>query len=109
MAGATAARIDAIWREESARVIGTVGRLVRDDVVEEVRRLKQDNDVLVWGSAQLVQTLVEAGLVDEFELLVSPIVRGSGKQLLPPANFQLADAKALEGGMVAMRLVPGEA
>jgi dihydrofolate reductase len=83
--------------------------IVRDDVLEEVRRLKEDNDVLIWGSARLVQTLVEAGLVDEFELLVSPIVRGSGKQLLPPANFRTAEATALEGGMVAMRLVPAEA
>jgi dihydrofolate reductase len=87
--------------------------IIRDDVVEQVRKLKEDNNVLIWGSATLVKTLIEAGLVDEFELLVSPIVRGSGKKLLPEDgtqhNLQVKESKTLEGGMIAMRLVPAEA
>jgi dihydrofolate reductase len=86
--------------------------IIRDDVVEQVRKLKEDNNVLIWGSATLVKTLMEAGLVDEFELLVSPIVRGQGKKLLPEDgtqhNLQVKEAKTLEGGMIAMRLVPAE-
>jgi dihydrofolate reductase len=53
------------------------------DAAEAVRKLKEDGDgvVLIAGSAQLVQALTEAGLVDEYRLMVFPIVLGGGKRL----------------------------
>jgi len=84
--------------------------IIREDVVESVRRLKADQNVLVWGSPGLLKTLMEAGLVDEYVLLVSPIVRGAGKKYLPEDgtqhSLQVAEARSLEGGMVAVRLTP---
>jgi dihydrofolate reductase len=86
--------------------------IIREDVVESIRRLKEDQNVLVWGSPALVRTLMEAGLVDEYALLVSPIVRGSGKKYFPEGaehSLRIAEARPLEGGMLALRLTPSEA
>jgi dihydrofolate reductase len=54
-----------------------------DDLAAEVARIKDehDGDILVNGSVQLVQALTELGLVDEYRLMVFPIVLGKGKQL----------------------------
>ena len=66
--------------------------VIRGDVVSELRALKErvGGDLLVAGSATLVQTLVEHRLVDEIRLMVFPIVLGSGRRLfgevsVPPA------------------------
>lgn len=57
--------------------------VVSGDVAEEVARLKQEVDgiLLVAGSAQLVNALAENDLVDEYRLMVFPVVLGSGKRL----------------------------
>lgn len=58
---------------------------------------RYDGDVLVAGSAQLVQGLLERGLVDELRLMVFPTALGAGKRLFADdaerANFRLVDAK----------------
>jgi dihydrofolate reductase len=58
-------------------------RLIKANVTEEVSRLKQQpgGDILVNGSAQLVHTLMEHDLIDEYRLMVFPIVVGTGKRL----------------------------
>ena len=65
---------DATWHDTT---------VVRGDVATEVRALRgrTDGDLLVNGSASLVQQLVELGLVDELRLMVFPIILGSGKRL----------------------------
>jgi dihydrofolate reductase len=57
--------------------------LIKGDVAEEVSELKQQNgkDILVFGSAQLVHTLMQHDLIDEYRLMVFPIVVGKGKRL----------------------------
>jgi dihydrofolate reductase len=56
--------------------------IIEDNVVEEITKLKQQpgQDILVFGSAKLVQSLMEADLVDEYRFLVHPIIMGSGKR-----------------------------
>jgi dihydrofolate reductase len=53
------------------------------DVVKEVSTLKQeiDGDILIYASYQLVRTLIEHGLVDEFRLVIFPVVLGAGDRL----------------------------
>jgi dihydrofolate reductase len=56
--------------------------IVKDNVVEEVTKLKQQSgqNLLVFGSATLVQALMAADLVDEYRLLVHPVFMGGGKR-----------------------------
>jgi dihydrofolate reductase len=75
------------------------------DVVEEVSKLKRDleGEVVVHGSAQLVQTLLEHGLVDELRLMVFPVVLGKGKRLFGPTSgkrpLKLSDSKTVGDGV----------
>jgi dihydrofolate reductase len=84
--------------------------IVADDVVERVGALKATQNVLVWGSPTLVQTLMENGLVDEYVLLVSPIVRANGIRLFRDAgerhDLRIDEATVLGGGMLALRMTP---
>jgi dihydrofolate reductase len=59
--------------------------VIRGDVVAEIRKLKEEpgGDLLVEGSSQLTQTLIRHGLVDDYRLMVFPIVLGAGKRLFP--------------------------
>jgi dihydrofolate reductase len=61
----------------------TNSTVLSGDVVDEVTTLKQkqDGNIVVHGSAQLVQSLIENDLVDELRLMVFPVVLGSGKRL----------------------------
>lgn len=88
-------------------------RLVHEDIVEEITRLKRQpgKDILVYGSRELVNTLMQHALIDEYRLLVFPIVRGSGKRLFQEssrATLKLLDTKALESTVVLLRYQPGE-
>jgi dihydrofolate reductase len=60
-------------------------RVLRGDVAEAVAELKREDggDLHLVGSSRLTQTLVEAGLVDVFRLMIDPLVLGGGKRFLP--------------------------
>jgi dihydrofolate reductase len=82
--------------------------IVSGNVVEEIKKLKDDVDgvILVAGSAQLVQTLVEHDLVDELRLMVFPVVLGSGKRLFGETtdkkSLELADSKIVGDGVAIL-------
>ena len=79
--------------------------VLKGDVVEEVRKLKeeQDGDIVVHGSARLVQTLIEHDLVDELRLMVYPVVLGSGKRLFGETSdkkpLRLVESKVVGDGV----------
>ena len=64
--------------------------LIKDNVGEEVTRLKQesDQDLLIFGSVELIHSLMQEDLIDEYRLMVFPIVVGNGKRLFPGENQQ---------------------
>jgi dihydrofolate reductase len=79
--------------------------IINEDVVEEITKLKQQSgqDILVFGSATLVQSLMEADLVDEYRFLVQPIIMGSGKRFfsdeMAATKLKLVKTKTLDLGV----------
>jgi dihydrofolate reductase len=86
--------------------------LIEGDAAEEVGKLKEQpgNNIAVLGSASLVQTLAEHDLVDEYFLIVFPIVLGSGKRLFreadEPTKLSLVESKATGTGGVMLTYRP---
>ena len=79
--------------------------IINEDVVEEITKLKQQpgQDILVFGSGTLVQSLMEADLVDEYRFLVHPIIMGSGKRFfrdeMVATKLKLVKTKTLALGV----------
>src|SRR5262245_26937057 len=79
---------------------------VSGNVVDEVRRLKASEGpaLHVWGSGELLQTLIAADLVDEHRLWVCPVVLGEGKRLfengVPPRGFALVETRSTSKGVL---------
>ena len=79
--------------------------VLKGDLVEEVEKLKreQDGDIVVHGSARLVQTLIEHDLVDELRLMVYPVVLGGGKRLFGETSdkkpLRLVESKVVGDGV----------
>ena len=86
--------------------------VLKGDIVEEVPRLRREfeGDVVVHGSAQLVQTLIENDLVDELRLMVFPVVLGSGKRLFGKTSdkkrLRLVDSKMVGDGVAILTYSP---
>ncbi len=86
--------------------------VLKGDVVEEVGKLREerDGDIVVHGSARLVQTLVEHDLVDELRLMVFPVVLGAGKRLFDGTSdkkpLRLVDSKVVGDGVAILIYQP---
>jgi dihydrofolate reductase len=82
--------------------------VIDGDVVEEVSKLKRDGDgeIVVHGSGQLVQTLLDNDLVDELRLMVFPVVLGAGKRLFGDTSdkksLKLVDSKVVGDGVAIL-------
>jgi len=82
-------------------------KLIKGNVAEEVSRLKQQpgQDILIAGSGALVQALMQQDLIDDYRLLVYPVVLGSGKRLFQDGsktNLRLVEARAFGSGVVLL-------
>ena len=81
-------------------------RLLGSDIASAVQKLREGpgGEIRVWGSADLIRTLAEHDLIDEYRLCLYPIVLGRGKKLFaegfPPSTFALAESRALASGVV---------
>jgi dihydrofolate reductase len=82
-------------------------RLIKENVAEEVSKLKQQpgQDILLFGSGTLAQTLMQHDLVDQYNLLLYPVVLGKGKRLFRDGNIatlKLVETKTFSSGVVAL-------
>lgn len=86
-------------------------RLLEGDVVAAVERLKREpgKDIFVFGSADLLDTLLAHGLVDEYRLCIAPVVLGAGNPLFKPGRelaMKLTQTTTLKNGGVILRYLP---
>lgn len=88
-------------------------RLLKGDAVAAVRELKAEagKDILVFGSADLLASLLAAGLVDEYRLCLAPVVLGGGNPLFKPLDRQipmrLKSTRPLQTGGVILTYAVG--
>jgi dihydrofolate reductase len=88
--------------------------LLKGDVAEAVRKLKQEDggDMVVLGSGELAQTLMEKGLIDVYDLWVDPIVLGTGKRLfregVAKTPLKLVKSEISTTGVAMLTYEPGD-
>jgi dihydrofolate reductase len=103
----------ALDADEAAERWNNTTALVGDDGIAAVRDLKSgggDGYALVWGSSALARQLVENDLVDEYQLLVEPILLGGGKSIFPSDGrarpLELVSVKQAKTGVLVCNYRP---
>jgi dihydrofolate reductase len=92
----------------------TNSHVISANVIEETSKLKEEpgQDLLLAGSGMLLHTLMEHDLVDEYRLMLHPIVLGGGKKLFESENqaktLKLVEAKPFTSGIVILTYHPAE-
>jgi dihydrofolate reductase len=83
-------------------------RIVKDHIAEEILRMKQEpgRDMVLLGGAGLASTFMNLGLIDEYHLIVNPLVLGGGKPLFKDVKerhkLKLINAKTFKSGKVVL-------
>lgn len=89
--------------------------LIRENVPEQIARIKEGEgpELQVHGSSRLIQTLLAHNLVDEYRVLIFPVLLGSGKRLfgdgVVPSGLRLIDSQTSTTGAIMARYVPAGA
>jgi dihydrofolate reductase len=84
-------------------------RVVSENIAEAVAKLKAEpgKDLMIQGSASIVQTFTNLGMIDEYRLMMHPIVLGSGKPLFANiedrTSLELVDTKTYKNGVLSLR------
>lgn len=88
--------------------------LIQGALAESLTRLKQeqDEDIVIFGSGELVQSLMRRDLIDRYVLLIHPLILGSGRRLFPdggaPATLRLRDTKMTSTGVTVLTYEPAQ-
>ena len=86
--------------------------LLKGDLAEELPRLKQQvsQDILIFGSNQLVHSLIAQNLIDEYRLMVFPVMLGVGKRIYPEGGekktLRLVESKPFASGVTVLTYEP---
>ncbi|MEH7336878.1 dihydrofolate reductase family protein [Neobacillus drentensis] len=110
-------RNHAEWIEKTAKIVFSTtlekvewnnSRLVKEDVEEEFKNLKQQpgKDMVILGSPRLAHYLMQLDLIDEYKITVSPVLIGSGLPLFQglkeKVNLKLIENKTFDSGAIAL-------
>ncbi len=108
--GPIAERLNGVTKHVASRTLKSLdwanSKLIEGDVAEAIAKLKEEDgpELQVQGSSNLLQTLLENGLVDEHRLLIFPVVAGSGKRLFGdgarPAGLRLTSSASSPNGVL---------
>ncbi len=88
--------------------------LLRGEAADAVEELKQKpgKDLVIMGSGVLIQSLMKRKLIDEYVLLIHPLILGTGRRLFPdggvPASLELVKSKATNKGVIIATYRPKE-
>ena len=86
--------------------------VLEGDAVNEISKLRQelDGEIVVYGSLQLVHTLIEHDLVDELRLMIYPVLLGAGERLFGETGdkkpMRLVDTRTVGGGVALLTYAP---
>lgn len=89
-------------------------RLVKDDLLGEVRKMKQESDknMTLLGSGSIVSQLAQAGLIDEYGILLNPVALGKGKTMFESVTgkltFKLTATRKFANGSILLTYVPAK-
>jgi dihydrofolate reductase len=87
-------------------------QLIQSNLVQEVSKLKQDSreGMAILGSGSIVSQLAQAGLIDEFQIVIAPVVLGKGRTLFSDLkqhlNLKLTESRSFSNGNVFLRYEP---
>jgi dihydrofolate reductase len=90
-------------------------RLVKDNIGQEISKMKQQSgkDMVIFGSGSIVSTFMQHGLIDEYRIIVNPVVLGNGKPLFKgindKQNLKLLNTKVFDSGIVILFYEPAQA
>jgi dihydrofolate reductase len=89
-------------------------RIVKSDAAKEVEKLRRGSgkDMVLWGSLSLAQALMADGLIDEYQLIVLPVVLAGGRPLFPDRSgldLKLLDTRSFDRGGVLLAYGPAKA
>ncbi|WP_331767167.1 dihydrofolate reductase family protein [Embleya sp. NBC_00896] len=109
-------RFAPIWRETSKVVVSTTlekadwnTRVIGKNLVEDVTALKNEpgKDILLNGGSELANTLTGLGLIDEYLIVVHPVLLGGGKSVFVDSDtrigLRLVDSRTFDGRTVLLR------
>jgi dihydrofolate reductase len=101
-----------VFSRNLARADWANTRLIKGDLIEEVRKLKKHSgsDMTILGSGSIVAQLTQAGLIDEYQILLNPVVLGKGKTLFEGVDhtitLKLVKSHAFSNGNIMLYYEP---
>lgn len=110
-----AAELNKAHKHVASKILSQVNwensSLIKGDVIAEVRKLKNQDgpEIQVYGSSNLIQTLLKNDLIDEYQLWLFPVTLGTGKRLFEggtmPVGFKMTDSKVSTTSLILAKYV----
>jgi len=78
-----------VFSRSMDRAVWSNTKFVKGDVASEVWKMKNESDMIIFGSGTIVSPLAEAGLIDEYDFIVNPVILGKGRTLFEGMSKKL--------------------